>query len=119
MKKIDFGALEFKVNWASASTIVTLLVAVITLFMTNKSLKNQVDGLSKSNETLTKTVSTLGESVSTLKGAQEITAKAIEIFMLNSPQEIKYRVEELEKRVFPGNTKPVESSKPFTNNKPN
>lgn len=98
-KILDFSKLKFETNWASATTIVTLLVAVITLYMNNSSLKGELDGIKKSNESLNKTVNTLSESVSALKGSQEITSKAISIFMENPTGELKYRIENLEKAV--------------------
>jgi len=98
-KMIDFSKLKFETNWASATTIVTLLVAVITLYLNNNSLKGELDGIKQSNKSLTQTVSTLSESVSALKGSQEITSKAISIFMENPTGELKYRIENLEKVV--------------------
>lgn len=98
-KMIDFSKLKFETNWASATTIVTLLVAVITLYFNNNSLKGELDGIKQSNKSLTQTVSTLSESVSALKGSQEITSKAISIFMENPTGELKYRIENLEKAV--------------------
>jgi DNA anti-recombination protein RmuC len=117
---IDFSKLKFQTNWASATTIVTLLVAVITLYMTNNSLKGQVDGLKDSNEALSKTVGTLGESVSALKGAQDVTSKAIEIFMQNPPAELKYRLERIETILsHQGHDLELDTvSKPFNNNRP-
>jgi len=113
---IDFSKLKFQTNWASATTIVTLLIGVITLYMTNSGLKNQIDGLQKSNDALTKSVGTLGESVSALKGSQEVTSKAIEIFMQNPPGELKYRIERMEQRF--GMSAADTTSKPFNNNHP-
>lgn len=98
-KILDFSKLKFETNWASATTIVTLLVAVITLYMNNSSLKGELVGIKKSNESLSQTVNTLSESVSALKGSQEITSKAIAIFMENPTGELKYRIENLEKVV--------------------
>ena len=98
-KVLDFSKLKFETNWASATTIVTLLVAVITLYMNNSSLKGELEGIKKSNESLYKTVNTLSESVSALKGSQEVTSKAISIFMENPTGELKYRIENLEKAV--------------------
>lgn len=115
---IDFSKLKFETNWASASTIVTLLIAVITLYMTNSSLKGKVDALKDSNETLTKSVGTLGETVSALKGAQDVTSKAIEIFMMNPPAELKYRLERLEQRLGGNNHALDTISKPFNNSRP-
>lgn len=117
---IDFSKISFKTNWASATTIVTLLIGVITLYMTNNSLKGQIEGLSKSNEALTKSVGTLGESVSALKGAQDVTSKAISLFMENPPQELKYRLDRLE-GMMNGRGEPIKvntTTKPFNNSTP-
>lgn len=116
MPLIDFSKIKFTTNWASATTIITLLVGVITLYLTNTGLKSQVDGLQKSNEALTRSVGTLGESVSALKGAQDVTSKAIEIFMQNSPGELKYRLDRIEQRI--GMSIADTTSKPFNNNHP-
>ena len=116
--KLDFSKIEFRVNWASASTIVTLLVGIITLFMTNQNLKGKVDGLQKSNEALNTTIQTLSATVNTLKGSQDITNNAISLFMNNPPQEIKYRVERLEDRVFGSNAPAMTPPTQFENKKP-
>lgn len=114
--EINFDKIKFEVNWASGATIVTLLVAVITLYMNNNNLKDQVDGLSKSNEALTKSVNSLGESVSALKGAQDVTSKAISIFMENPPSELKFRIDRLENLI--GAPKAQQVTKPFNNSVP-
>lgn len=88
--------MEFKVNWASGTTIVTLLVGIITLYMTNQGLKGKVDSLEKNNISLTATVQTLSATVNTLKGSQSIMDNALVQFMQNSPGELKYRIERLE-----------------------
>lgn len=116
MPFIDFSKIKFTTNWASATTIVTLLIGVITLYMTNNSLKAQIDGLKDSNNSLEKTVGTLGETVSALKGAQDVTSKAIEIFMQNPPGEMMYRIERMEHRI--GMATADTTSKPFNNNRP-
>lgn len=110
---IDFSKLKFQTNWASATTIVTLLVGVITLYMTNSGLKDEIEGLQKSNDALTKSVGTLGESVSALKGGQEVTSKAIQLFMENSPSELKFRIERVEERI--GLRQADTTSRPFVN----
>lgn len=111
---LDFSKIKFQTNWASATTIVTLLIAVITLYMNNNSLKGTVEGLKASNESLTKSVGTLGESVSALKGAQDVTSKAIQLFMENPPNELKFRLERIEGIL--GQAAPTQPvSKPFNN----
>ncbi len=116
--KIDFSKIKFTTNWASATTIVTLLVAVITLYMNNSSLKGTVEGLKASNESLTKSVESLGVSVSALKGAQDVTSKAIEIFMMNPPAELKYRLDRIEAILGTRFGSNDTISKPFNNNRP-
>ena len=109
---LDFSKLEFKINWASGVTIVTLLSTVIGLYITNKGLQSEIESVKKNNGTLTTTVGTLSTTVNTLQGSQEVTSKAIEIFMQNPTNELKYRIEKLEDRL---NIKETETNKPFTN----
>ena len=116
-KILDFKNIKFETNWASATTIVTLLIGVITLWTTNSNLKSKVESLSTSNTALTESVRVLDNSVSALNGSQDVTSKAIEIFMQNSPKELEYRIGVLEKKVFPVHV-PTPVNTPFNNSIP-
>ena len=96
---LDFSKIKFEINWASGTTIVTLLIAVITFYFNNKSLQGKITDLQSSNGSLNTTVKTLSETVNVLKGSQEITNGAIQAFMQNPPSELKYRLDRLEEVV--------------------
>lgn len=114
-KLLNLDKLEFKINWASGTTIVTLLVGVITLYMTNQNLNDKIDGLEKNNQTLTTTVGTLSESVNILKGSQSSITNAMTLFLENPPGELKYRIERVEQKLGIGIQ---DNTKPFVNKPP-
>lgn len=93
---LDFSKITFKTNWASATTIIVMLVGIVTLYLNNTSMNTKIDSLENTNASLNKTISTLSETVSTLKGSQEVTNKAIGLFMENPPGELVYRLDRIE-----------------------
>ena len=115
-KFFDFSKIQFSVNWASGITIVSLLIYGITMFLTNKSLQSKVESLEKSNSSLSTAVETLGGTVNTLKGSQDVFSNAMQQMMINSPGELKYRIEQLEKRS--GVNSDANPNREFQNSRP-
>ena len=115
-KFFDFSKIQFSVNWASGITIVSLLIYGITMFLTNKSLQSKVESLEKSNSSLSTAVETLGGTVNTLKGSQDVFSNAMQQMMINSPGELKYRREQLEKRS--GVNSDANPNREFQNSRP-
>ena len=115
-KFFDFSKIQFSVNWASGITIVSLLVYGITMFLTNKSLQSKVESLEKSNSSLSTAVETLGGTVNTLKGSQDVFSNAMQQMINNSPGELKYRIEQLEKKT--GVNSDANPNREFQNSRP-
>lgn len=115
-KFLDFSKIQFSVNWASGITIVSLLVYAITMYIDNKGLKSKIEGLENSNKALTTTVETLGGTVNTLKGSQDVFSNAMQQMMINSPGELKYRIEQVERRI--GINSDATPNREFQNSKP-
>lgn len=117
---LDFSKITFKTNWASATTIIVLLVGIITLYLNNNSIRSKIDTLENTNTTLNNTITTLSETVSILKGNQDITNKAIGIFMENPTGELVYRLERIEKTIEEKfGVTDTETKPTFTNRLPN
>ena len=98
-KLLDFSNIQFKVNWASGLTLVSLLVYAITMYLDNKGLQGEIDGLKDNNKSLSSTVKALSETVNVLKGSQDVFSNAVQQMIVNSPGELKYRIDQLEKKV--------------------
>lgn len=113
---LNFTKINFQLNWASGVVIVTLLISTITLYLNNVALESKIDSLDKNISKLSECVQQMSKSVSTLQGSQEMTNKAISLFMENPPSEIKYRIEKIEELVF---NKPIpKPTRSFSNRTP-
>ena len=113
---LDFSKIQFSVNWASGITILSLLIYAITMYLTNKSLQSKVESQGITIESQGKTIEALGGTVNTLKGSQDVFSNAMQQIMLNSPGELKYRIEQLEKRS--GINSDATPNKQFQNSRP-
>jgi len=93
---IDFDKLQFNVNWKSALIIFGLLSSSIYFYQDNIKLKGTILSTNSIVKSQTEQITQLRNQLNELNGTTKTMSQAVQIFMENSPSELKYRIEHLE-----------------------
>lgn len=97
--KFDLSKIQFTTNWASASALVVLLIAAVTLYVQNTTMSDKLDTVVVANKDLKDAFNALNDNVHMMDGTNKVLSDAVTQMMLTSPSELKYRIEVIEHRL--------------------
>lgn len=111
-KILDYKNWTFKLNWSSATVLVSLMVGCLYLYNENKIFKSKLEEI----PLLKETINTLSISVSGLKSSNETFNNVIHSFMLNPPSSLQKQIDEIRIEMNKLNNRDINNIQPDSSN---